>query len=282
MFERQGCHLLHQSDLVPLAMEITSLRNPLVKRLRLLGRSAKDRRLTKTFLLEGTHALTEALQCGYPLEMVGATALWQKKHSQLQKAVLQQGLPLITLSQNVIEAIATSVNPDGVVAVSARRTTEITLHSFGLALWQIQDPGNMGTLIRTAVAVGIEGIIISEGTVDITNPKVLRASAGQWFRCAMQSVDSLQENLKHYQNQGWQIVATSSQTQHSFWQWNFLPPTILLLGNEGNGLPQELINLADAVVSVPVAEGVESLNVAIAGSLVMYEVLRQRRQYQIS
>jgi len=260
-------------------MEITSLRNPLVKQLRLLGRSAKERRLSDTFLVEGTHALAEALQCGYPLKMVGATELWQRKHSQLQQEILQQELPLITLSQAVIEAIATSVNPDGVVAVAVRRTTEITLHSFGLALWQIQDPGNMGTLIRSAVAVGIDGIIISEGTVDISNPKVLRASAGQWFRCAMQSVDSLQENLKHYQNQGWQVVATCAQAQHSFWQWNFIQPTILLLGNEGNGLTQELINLANAVVCVPVAEGVESLNVAIAGSLVMYEVLRQRSQF---
>ncbi len=279
MFERQGRYLLHQSIVVALAMEITSLRNPLVKQLRLLGRSAKERRLTHTFLVEGTHALTEALQCAYPLQMVGATELWQKKHSQLQQEILQQGMPLLTLSQNVIEAIATSVNPDGVVAVSARRTRDITLKSFGLALWQIQDPGNMGTLIRSAVAVGIEGVIISEGTVDITNPKVLRASAGQWFRCAMQCVDSLQESLKQYQDQGWQIVATCAQAQHSIWQWNFLPPTILLLGNEGNGLTQELLNVANAVVSVPVAEGVESLNVAIAGSLVMYEVLRQRSQF---
>jgi len=257
-------------------MEITSVHNPLVKQLKLLGRSAKERQFTQSFLLEGTHLLTEALHCTYPLNLVGATAPWQAKHRELWHTVRSRGLPTITFSQSVLEAIATSVNPDGVVAVAARQEAGITLQNFGLALWHIQDPGNMGALIRTAVAVGIDGIILSAGTVDITNPKILRASAGQWFRCAMQSVANLQANLKHYQSQGWQIVATHSQAKHSLWQWNFLPPTILLLGNEGNGLTQELIDLADAVVSVPVADGVESLNVAIAGALVMYEVLRQR------
>ncbi len=259
-------------------MGITSVHNPLVKRLRRLGRSARERQQTGTFLLEGTHALSEALQCAYPLELVGATELWQKQHAVLWQEMHSRGVSLCTLSQTVLEAIATVPSPDGVVAVGIRQWRTLQLQSFGLALWQIQDPGNMGALIRSAVAVGVDGILLSEGTVDITNPKILRASAGQWFRCAMQSVDCLLESLKHYQNQGWQIVATSAQGIHSFWQWNFLPPTILLLGNEGNGLPQELMQMCDAVVSVPVAEGVESLNVAIAGSLIMYEVLRQRNQ----
>jgi TrmH family RNA methyltransferase len=257
-------------------MEITSLHNPLVKQLRLLGRSAKERRLTGSFLLEGTHALTEALQCAYPLQLVGATELWQKKHSLLWQQVLRQGVKGITFSPHVMEAIATVANPEGVVAVGTIQPRAVHLQSFGLALWQIQDPGNMGTLIRTAVAVGVDGILLSDSTVDITNPKILRATAGQWFRCAMTTVANLQEWLQTYQRQGWQVVATSAQGEHAFWQWDFLPPTILLLGNEGNGLTADLLRLADGVVRVPVAQGVESLNVAIAGSLLMYEVLRQR------
>jgi TrmH family RNA methyltransferase len=257
---------------------ITSVHNPLVKRWRQLGKSSKQRHLEQSFLVEGTHSLMEALRCASALEVVGATADWQAKHPELVQEIYCQGLRLITLSPPVVASIATQVQPDGVVAIAPMRFIPPQITSFAVALWYIQDPGNMGTLIRSGVAAGIDGLIISGNSVDVTNPKIIRSTAGQWWRCPMHITDNFVLALQTYQQQGLQIVATRAGANRSLWQWDFTQPTILLLGNEGNGLSPELEQLADVCVAVPVQSAVESLNVAIVGALLMYEVLRQRRQ----
>lgn len=256
---------------------ITSVHNPLVKQLHQLARSRQERYNQNKLILEGTHLLLEALQYGYPLEIVGADELWQKKHPDLWVRAHQQAQRLITFTPAIIAKIATSITPDGVIATAPLPEHNPEIKYFGLALWYIQDPGNLGTLIRTAVATGCEGLLLSDHCVDITNPKVIRASAGQWFRCAVQTSPNLGKTLAKYQQKGVQIVATSASAPVPYWEWDLRPPTIVLLGNEGSGLPGELLELADGVVQIPVLNGVESLNVAIAGALLCYEVLRQRQ-----
>lgn len=255
---------------------ITSPQNPLIKRWRQLGKSAKQRHLENSLLIEGTHSVQEILACGIEPEVIGATGEWQAKYPELVAEIADRGLKLITLSRPVLESIATQVCPDGVVAIAPMQFTAPQITSFATALWYIQDPGNMGTLIRSGVAVGLEGLIISDNSVDVTNPKILRASAGQWWRCPMTIANDFLGTLQAYQQQGLTIVATSAEADRSFWQWDFTQPTILVLGNEANGLSPELAEMADVHVCVPVQPTVESLNVAIVGSLLMYEVLRQR------
>lgn len=257
---------------------LTSLQNPLVKQMRKLHR-AKERREQSLFLLEGTHLLQEACAVAYPLETVCCTPEWQADYPTLWEQATQQAHRVELVSQEVIQAIATTVNPDGVVATAKRTLGNFPNHrpiQLGIALETVQDPGNLGTVIRTAAAVGADRLWLSADSVDIDNPKVLRASAGQWFRLPIGVSDHLQTELQSLQHQGIQVVATLPTAQLTHWQVDFTQPTIVLLGNEGAGLSAELAAIADIAVRIPLATGVESLNVGIAAALILYEARRQQ------
>jgi RNA methyltransferase, TrmH family len=256
---------------------LTSLQNPLVKQMRKLHQG-KARREQALFLLEGTHLLQEACAVGYPLQTVCYTADWQQRHPALQQQLQQQAQRVELVSPAVIQAVATTVNPDGVVATAAQRTAWPQAQSplqLGLALEAIQDPGNLGAIFRTAAAVSVDQVWIGAQSVDLEHPKLLRASAGQWFRLPIQPSLELSSDLRTLQAQGVQVIATSPTAELTYWQVDFSRPSIVLLGNEGAGLSAELTQLADLAVQIPLAAGVESLNVAVAAALILYEARRQ-------
>jgi RNA methyltransferase, TrmH family len=256
---------------------LTSTQNPLVKQIRKLH-GAKERRETGLCLLEGTHQIQEAIAVKYPLKTLCCTEQWQAQHPELWSIALETGDRVESVSDEVIRAMATTVNPDGVVAIAPRLAipTPPIPANLTLVLAAIQDPGNLGTMIRTAVAAGADGLWVSQDSVDPDNPKVLRASAGQWFRLAMGVSDRLTELVTSYKQQGVKVIATTSHTDTSYWDVDWRSPALILLGNEGAGLSQELAALADVRVKIPMAPGVESLNVATAAALMLYEVRRQR------
>ncbi|MCY7284589.1 MAG: RNA methyltransferase, partial [Cyanobacteria bacterium CAN_BIN43] len=164
---------------------LTSLQNPLVKQLRKLHQ-AKERRSQQMFLLEGTHLLEEACAVGCPLAIVCCTADWQERHPQLWAQAIALSPRVELVSPEVLQAIATTQHPDGVVATAHRNIpTALSVPTLGVALQTLQDPGNLGTVIRTAAAAGADGLWLSADSVDLDHPKVLRASAGQWFRLPM-------------------------------------------------------------------------------------------------
>jgi RNA methyltransferase, TrmH family len=263
---------LHKIAINPM---LTSLQNPLVKQLRKLHRS-KERRSQQLFLLEGTHLLAEACAVGCALEAVCCTADWAAAHPQLWAQAIAHADRAEVVSPEVLGAIATTLHPDGVVAAARPFSKALpATPSLGIALQTLQDPGNLGTLIRTAAAVGADGLWLSDDSVDLENPKVLRASAGQWFRVPMATVD-LPMAIQGWQRQGIQIVATLPTAELTYWEADLRRSTILLLGNEGAGLSAELAAMADMAVKIPLAVGVESLNVAIAAALILYEAQRQR------
>jgi RNA methyltransferase, TrmH family len=254
------------------------MRNPLISQLRQLGQSVKARREQNLFLVEGTHALIEAIATQYPLEIVCCTETWAQSHAPIfaQCQAIARRVELV--SEQVLGAIATTVNPDGVVtAVPLPGNTPIQIETLGLALESIQDPGNMGTIIRTSAAVGVDGLLLSKDCVDTTNPKIIRATAGQWFRCPRQTVEDLSAEIKAWQKAtGGMAIATQADAKITYWDFDFRQPSLILLGNEGNGLSQRLVEVADVAVRIPLSNGVESLNVAIAASLMLYEAKRQR------
>lgn len=255
---------------------LTSLQNPLVKQMRKL-QSAKERRQTQLFLLEGTHLLEEACAVNYPLVTVCFTPEWQAKHGDLWESVSQRAQRVELVSPEVVSAIATTVQPDGVVATASRRTNPNQLPSTGitLALETIQDPGNLGTIIRTAAAAGASGMWLSNDSVDLDNPKVLRATAGQWFRLPMAVSADLEATLRQNQQMGMQIIATLPTAKLTYWEVDWRQPSVILLGNEGAGLSANLAAIADRQVKIPLSPGVESLNVAITAALMLYEAQRQ-------
>jgi TrmH family RNA methyltransferase len=256
---------------------LTSLQNPLVKQLRRLHRS-KDRREQQLFLLEGTHLLEEACAVQASLDVVCYTEGWRSRHEALWQHLSEVAQRVELVSPDVLKAISTTVEPDGVVATAERIYTQSSLHfaQLGLVLETIQDPGNLGTIIRTAAATGADGLLVSDNSVDLDHPKVLRSSAGQWFRLPMAVSADLKTDILKFKAEGMQVISTVPTAPQTYWEVDFCLPSLILLGNEGAGLSQELNDLADQQVTIPLSPGVESLNVAISAALILYEVRRQR------
>jgi TrmH family RNA methyltransferase len=258
---------------------LTSTKNPLVKQLRSLGENAKERREQGLFLIEGTHAITEAIATAYPIFMVCCTEKWIDANSNLYKQIeaIDEIERLEIVSEEVLQAIATTKNPDGAIAACLQPSREVVqIDSLGLALETIQDPGNIGAIIRSAVAAGLDGILVSSDSVDLTNPKIIRATAGQWFRCAMQTSTDITDDIRELKSRGIRVISTLVNAPKTYWEYDFTQPTLILLGNEGNGLSPELIAIADEAVSIPQSDHVESLNVAVCAALLIYEAKRQR------
>ncbi|MEB3280079.1 MAG: RNA methyltransferase [Lyngbya sp.] len=256
---------------------LTSVQNPLIKNLRKLQRT-KGRREQQLFLLEGTHLIEEALATQYPLLTVCYTPQWQDRYPSLCQRVCEVATRSEQVSERVLQAIATTVNPDGIIATAPRPQPQtVGMSQIGLALETVQDPGNLGTIIRTAASAGADGLWLSGDSVDLDHPKVLRASAGAWFRLPMAVCSNLTEQLAIAQQQGIAIVATLPNASLTYWELDFQQPTIIILGNEGAGLSESLIGLADRQVQIPLSGGVESLNVAICAALMLYEAKRQHQ-----
>lgn len=261
---------------------LTSLQNPTVKQLRKL-QQPKERRKQAVLLLEGTHLLEAACDVGYPLQTLCYTEPWQEKHSELCDQATDQAEQVEVVSPEVLKSIASTVTPDGVVAIAPRRniwedaasqpSQDITL---GVMMETLQDPGNLGTIIRTAAAAGSDGLWVSNDSVDLGHPKVLRASVGQWFRLPMATVDVVAQ-ARQLKESGVQVVATTAAAELDYWQLNLQQPTVFVMGNEGAGLSAELMSCASTAVKIPVMPGVESLNVAVSTALLLYEAKRQRR-----
>ena len=254
---------------------IVSTKNPLAKHFRKLHQ-AKERRRQQLFLLEGTHLLQEACAVRYPLLQVVMTEAWWRTHGDLSLQLQGVASDVRLVTPEVLASMCTTVSPDGVVAIAQRgaKPALISEHvSLGIALERLQDPGNLGAVIRTAAAAGCDRIWLTSDSVDIDHPKVLRATAGQWFRVPMQTVSDF-EGLKSL---GVQLVATTPVASLDYWDLDLRQPTVFLMGNEGAGLSQQAMDLATHQVKIPLAADVESLNVAIATAVLLYETKRQRQ-----
>jgi TrmH family RNA methyltransferase len=259
---------------------INSWQNPLVKQIRKLHRT-KGRTEQNQILIEGTHLVETACRLDCSFVNLCYTEQWEQQYSQLCQKAIKQAKRVEIVSQEVLSLLATTINPDGIIATLERSQIHPQAPQqlqLGLVLERLQDPGNLGTIIRTSVATGVDQLWLSQDSVEIDNPKVIRASAGEWFRLPMGVVEDLPRLVRKYHSQGVQIVATLPDTDRLYWDLDFTQPTLLLLGNEGAGLSQSLIDLADHLVKIPLANQVESLNVAIATSVLLYEFQRQNRQ----
>ncbi|MBU6354862.1 MAG: RNA methyltransferase [Cyanobacteria bacterium REEB498] len=258
---------------------ITSRRNPLVGRLRALHQG-RGRREQGLLLLEGTHQLQELLRLGMRPEQLLATPAWIERHGALLAACPQPPQPV---GEEVLAAVATTEHPDGVVATLAAAALPQASGRAGfvLALDQLQDPGNLGTLLRTALAAGVEEVWLGGGA-DPLQPKVLRASAGAALALPLRRAQGRPELLAwlgQAAGRGQQLVATlvDGQQAEPYWRLDWTRPTVLLLGNEGAGLDPELAALASHRVTIPHSSAVESLNVAVAAAPLLLERWRQER-----
>ena len=187
-----------------------------------------------------------------------------------------------TVSKEVFARMSDTRTPQGVLCV-VRRPGYSLEQLFGtkppllVVLEDLQDPGNLGTIIRTGEAAGITGVIMSAGTVDLFNPKTIRATMGSVFRVPFLYVDDLRQTVEQLQQAGISVYAAHLGGKTYYDEVSFLGPAAFLVGNEGNGLTEETAARADRYLKIPMEGRIESLNAAVATSLLMYEAYRQRR-----
>lgn len=253
---------------------ITSAHNPRIQLARsLLGR-AKERREEGAFVTEGVRLVEEALAADWPVRFVLAGERLSERGNALMTEIQRRGVDVETVADHLIKSITETEASQGILAVLDYFPLPFppTL-SFVLILDQIRDPGNLGTLLRTAAAAGVQAVFLPPETTDAFAPKVVRAGMGAHFRLPIQhtSWDKIRT-----QTGGLQIFLADMDGTLSLWQTDFRRPMALIIGGEAEGASQPALNLATVQVSVPMPGKTESLNAAAAGAILMFEVVRQR------
>ena len=259
---------------------ITSAVNPKVKQVVLWRDKAKERRQDKVFLAEGPKMFGEApvpwIREVYltqtALEKLGQTPGGEEKLKQVRWELV---------SEEVMNKMADTQTPQGIVTVLKcpnHEPDELLRKENGLflVLEGLQDPGNLGTIMRTSEGAGVTAVIMDKKTVDIYNPKTIRATMGSIYRVPFVIVEDLQEILQKMRKNGIRSFAAHLSGTTYYTGESFRDPTAFLIGNEGNGLSKELSEMADSFIKIPMEGKLESLNAAVAAALLIYEAKRQR------
>lgn len=254
---------------------ITSTSNEQVKKLGALLKRAKERRECRAFVIEGRKLYEEAEKRQLILKAYFSESFFRET---FQKKEPEQ--PYEILADRVFSAVAETVTPQGVLAVVRMPEYSLTqlLERPGalLVLEDIQDPGNLGTMLRTAEAAGMAGVLMSPDTVDPYNPKVIRATMGAIFRVPVYSAEDFPALLQTLREEGIRLLAAHLKGTKRYDQVDYSKRLGILIGNEGNGLTMMAAEAADEKVRIPMAGEVESLNAAVAAALLMYETARVR------
>ncbi len=253
---------------------VTSLSNPLVKQARAL-RQKKTRSESGTFLVEGIHHVGEVLSAGWDVEtIIHAPELLTSGFARdLLKKATGLNLKLQPVSSQVMESLADKENPQGILAIVQQRKTMLSsLHSINRAVVLVspQDPGNMGTILRTMDAVNVDALFLLDGGVELYHPTVVRASMGTLFW--MPIVQTTFDEFIGWARKGkYQLIGTSAHATMDY--HNFIPqaPWALMLGNEQKGLSPEQIAACDVTVSLPMHGRVSSLNLSVAAGVLLYQ-----------
>jgi RNA methyltransferase, TrmH family len=257
---------------------ISSSSNPLVKQIRAL-RQRKARDETNLFLVEGIHHVGEAIEAGWGIETLvyAPDQLTSDFACQLVEEQLQSGVHCAALTASLFSAVAEKENPQGIMAVV--RQQQLTLENvsskqfhFGAALVSPQDPGNVGTILRTLDAVGADGLFLLDGGVDPYHGSSVRASMGTIFwKLLVQA--SFDQFVKWARMNGYQLIGSSTHAKTDYRTFRRGDqPAILILGNEQKGLSVEQISACNVVLSMPMKGRVSSLNLAVAAGILLYVI----------
>lgn len=266
---------------------ITSSKNGRVKQVvQWLGK-AKERKKDGIYLAEGLKMFEEA-----PQESIVEVFLSQSMEERLQGAgtseemdkcrekLVKSGFEVVT--DEVFAKMSDTQTPQGILTVLKRPEYNLDLlleqeNPLFVLLENLQDPGNLGTIIRTSEGAGVTGVIMSAQTVDIFNPKTIRATMGSIYRVPFLYVENLQEVIQKLHKRGVHTYAAHLQGRVYYQEVSLKEPTAFLIGNEGNGLTKETALLAEGYIKIPMEGQVESLNAAVATALLIYEAHRQRK-----
>ena len=240
-------------------------------------KKAKERKEQGLFVVEGVKMFGEA-----PREWLAGVYVSEQFVSNEEHRKLLSDVSYEIVADSVFRAVSDTQTPQGILAVvrMPKYTMDDMLRgdqTHLLILESVQDPGNLGTMVRTGEGAGITGVVMNRTTVDLFNPKTIRSTMGSIYRVPFVVADDLEQTLQMLKKKGVRLYAAHLKGQKQYDAFDYTEATGFLIGNEGNGLSDEIANAADSYIRIPMEGQVESLNAAISASLLMYECNRQRR-----
>ncbi|AOR23971.1 TrmH family RNA methyltransferase [Clostridium taeniosporum] len=236
----------------------------------------KNRNKINKYVIEGFRLVDEAIKANLDIDYLILTQAGYEKLNNYIDINKVENKKKYCIVDNLFKDLTSTENPQGIIAIVNMENKNLDFHGdFYLLCDKVQDPGNLGTIIRTAHAAGVNGIILSKGTVDIYNEKTIRSTMGSLFYMPIYYDDDKFSLIKSLKKDGFKLVVTSLESSKDFFKEDLKGKTILTVGNEGNGVSNEILDLADRRVKIPMPGGAESLNVAIATSIIIFEKVRQ-------
>ncbi|MDD2215426.1 MAG: RNA methyltransferase [Eubacteriales bacterium] len=268
---------------------ISSLDNPILKQVKKLQRR-KDRDQHGCYLIEGFHLTTEALNNIEDLELtlIRESIIDGEESKEVESLIGRlegAGIQVFKVSNHAFDRVADTETPQGLLSVVKRK--EWTSKKFFtnndrlgtsnvVVLDRLQDPGNVGTILRTADGADFLGAIILKGTADVYGPKIVRSAAGSLFRLPLLFMDSPKEAIELIHQYGKHLIVAAPHCEQYYFEQQLRENIALVVGNEGGGVSDLFLEQADVQVKIPMRNSVESLNVAVAAGILMYETIRQK------
>jgi TrmH family RNA methyltransferase len=265
---------------------ITSTQNSKIKLIRALQGRAKERRENGAFVAEGVRLVEEAVNSNWRLRFVLYDETLSEKGKSIVERLTLNGVDVEEISTSLMKSLSETESPQGIVAVLEFTQLPISNYpNFILIPDKIRDPGNLGTLLRTAAAAGVQAVLIPPETTDAFAPKVLRSGMGAHFRLPIHSMswDEIGQAVKlagvalsgEAVSKGLHVFLADMDGQ-SCWETDLCQPVALIIGGEADGASDSARKLANAKISIPMHGNIESLNAGVAGSVLMFEAMRQR------
>lgn len=255
---------------------ITSSSNPQLKNIVQLNKKAKARREQGLYVVEGYRMYREAPE--EQIERIYAASHFLEKHPEIRKEHPQAE----EVDDRVFSSISDTQTPQGILCVMRQHSWNMKKmlekkNPLLMILQDLQDPGNVGTIFRTAEGAGADGIILTKNSVDIYNPKTIRSTMGSIYRVPFFYTDRIEDVLGELMVHDVRTFAAHLNGERDYDREDYRRGTAFFIGNEGNGLTDELANMADRLIKIPMCGQLESLNAAMASGILMYEAARQRR-----
>ena len=257
---------------------ISSKDNELIKHIKKL-KDKKYRDESNEYIIEGVKLIEEAVKENAKIKKIIICEDTTRTYEIPTNIMLEIAkYECVYVTDKIFNSITQVTNPQRIMAIIEKNTnnTEIDFtQDIIIALDDVQDPGNLGTILRTVDSIGLNQIIISKGTADAFNPKVVRSTMGAIFRVKIIEVDNLQDTIKQIKRHHFKLMVTSLQTNNSIYDIEF-KKKIIVIGNEANGVSKEIHDMADERAKIPMLGRTESLNASVAAGIVMYEYVRQK------
>lgn len=243
----------------------------------------KSRWKEDSFIIEGVRSVEQALDSEHEVECIVYSESVEKtdRGFKLLERVQDSNIKVICLDEKLFKEISETEEPQWIMAVvrfgfKSLEESLKTEGNFFVLLDRVQDPGNMGTIIRTGEAFGANGIIVTDGCVDVYNSKTVRSTMGALLDISLIYYEDIEEAISELKSRGIKIVSSSLNTENMLYDIDLREDMALVVGNEGSGISERVVELSDELAKIPMVGKAESLNAGVASGVFMYEVLRQR------